>query len=523
MLPAFRNQALRIGRHLKSRWPQPARQVLQRVFRARSAILGVGVASAFAASASAFLVANAEAPEVSSPKENGENKTQRQHKAPQKIPLDEGKDTMVEHYDFVVVGGGVTGASAVAELAKKGEGQTICFISEEAVHPYDRAYLTKGVWIDDSFTTDTFGFPLNYSDGNIYLYLNTKVNDIHSSKRLLQLSDGNVISYGKCLLATGSSPKPLAVPHPVSDKIHTYHTIQDFENLRKAVDDPNVKNIVVIGDSPHSAELVCGLAYRSHIKKKNLNITYLIPQYGIMSQYLPEYLSEELTGVVASVGVKIITNAQVVSIDDNLSVHLSSGEPIKSDHVVVSLGTTPNTSIGDGDKLEIDPYNGGFATNSQLKIKAGLWAAGDIASYYDPILGRKRLTCVENSEASGIQAARNMIGPSKNYFTWPVFDANIMAQHVRALGIVDPSLETISVWEKGADGKPQEFKRGIIYYMQDQKVRGVVLYNFRETHVVQAAYDVLQRTERNYESPSDLVRAIPWEKIERFDEKANSK
>lgn len=32
---------------------------------------------------------------------------------------------MVEHYDFVVVGGGVTGASAVAELAKKGEGQTV--------------------------------------------------------------------------------------------------------------------------------------------------------------------------------------------------------------------------------------------------------------------------------------------------------------------------------------------------------------------------------------------------------------
>lgn len=48
--------------------------------------------------------------------------------------------------------------------------------------------------------------------------------------------------------------------------------------------------------------------------------------------------------------------------------------------VVVSLGTTPNTSIGDGDKLEIDPYNGGFATNSQLKIKAGLWAVRILSS-----------------------------------------------------------------------------------------------------------------------------------------------
>ena len=52
------------------------------------------------------------------------------------------------HYDYLIIGGGMTAASAVTALAVRDPQGKIGLISAESDPPYDRPPLTKGLWKD---------------------------------------------------------------------------------------------------------------------------------------------------------------------------------------------------------------------------------------------------------------------------------------------------------------------------------------------------------------------------------------
>jgi len=88
----------------------------------------------------------------------------------------------------------------------------------------------------------------------------------------------------------------------------------------------------------------------------------------------------------------------------------------------------------------------------------------------------------DHAVVSGTVAGRNMAGGKGLYTYIPMFWSDLGPLGYEAVGVTDSKLETVSIWEQPSGLAPgeapsnPEFKRGIIYYMDKNKVVGVVLW-----------------------------------------------
>jgi NADPH-dependent 2,4-dienoyl-CoA reductase/sulfur reductase-like enzyme len=114
----------------------------------------------------------------------------------------------------------------------------------------------------------------------------------------------------------------------------------------------------------------------------------------------------------------------------------------------------------------------GIVVDEFLRTSASdVYAAGDCASFYNPALGKRiRVEHEDNANSMGKVAGRNMAGQAEPYHHLPSFYSDMFALGYEAVGELDSRLETFADWKR-----PNE--EGIIYYLKDRRVRGVLLWN----------------------------------------------
>lgn len=97
-------------------------------------------------------------------------------------------------------------------------------------------------------------------------------------RKLLLLDDGRQVTFEKCLLATGGTPKNLPVLEDKSleDNVVLFRTTRDFERLTKAVK-PGAR-LLVVGGGFLGSELAVALAQRK--KDVDCNVTQVFPEKG---------------------------------------------------------------------------------------------------------------------------------------------------------------------------------------------------------------------------------------------------
>ncbi|XP_016907599.1 apoptosis-inducing factor 1, mitochondrial isoform X1 [Apis cerana] len=373
---------------------------------------------------------------------------------------------------------------------------------------------------------------LSQSDkGGVAVAKGWKVTKIDVPNKTVMLDDGHEIKYDKCLIATGVSPKNLPVfeslQDDLKDKIITFRRKEDFLDLEEAVYDPKYKNIVIIGGGFLGSELACSLA---QILPENKNVYQVFKEAFIMDQVLPQYLSEWATKKAILEGVKCIANSEVEDYsykNGKLSLILSDNHIIDADQVVVAVGVEPNIDLAKASHLETDPEIGGFLVNAELEARSNLWVAGDAACFYDIRLGRRRVAHHDHAVVSGRLAGENMTGARKPYLHQSMFWSDLGPEvGYEAIGIVDSSLPTVGVFvktdsdtTKGSvkdtyesicsnkkksnstetqnpiesnleendkptslddNSKPKkydDFAKGVIFYLRDDIVVGIVLWN----------------------------------------------
>lgn len=135
-----------------------------------------------------------------------------------------------------------------------------------------------------------------------------------------------------------------------------------------------------------------------------------------MGKVLPEFLSKWTTERVREEGVNVIPNTEVQSaelLNNQVKLTLLNGKTIICDHVVVAVGSEPNTSLAIESGLEVDTINGGYLVNAELAARNHLYVAGDAACFYDPRLGRRRVEHHDHAVVSGRLAGENMVGLSE--------------------------------------------------------------------------------------------------------------
>ena len=140
----------------------------------------------------------------------------------------------------------------------------------------------------------------------------------------------------------------------------------------------------------------------------------------------------------------------------------------------------------------------GFPVRATLRHRDhdDVYAAGDIASYPDPILGRTRVEHVDNATTMGAAAGRIMAGSDEAYDHTPMFYSDVLGLGYQAVGTLDATLETFV--ERVGEG-------AVAYYLDDEAVRGVLLWDLDEG--VEEAKQLLARHSRPRD-PADLAGSI---------------
>ncbi len=356
----------------------------------------------------------------------------------------------------------------------------------------------------------------------------------------LRLFDGTTVRFDKCLLATGGEPfARFAGTFQLGAHVSTYRTIADYRRLRtfaREAQPEKPRHVVIVGGGFLGSELAWALA-----RQPNIKLTQIVPEDGIMANVFPHYLSQQQTQELRAAGVDIRTGRSVARIDApapppadanhtagtavaaastpssaRTVVQLDDDQRLEADHVVLAAGLVPHTKVARLAGLEIDTANRGIVVNAELQARSDVFAAGDVASYYDYFLGRRRVEHHDHAIESGATAGRNMTGAKQPYMHMPMFWGDLGPRGYEAVGVCDAKLPSVGVWLR-ADGSPtsdpQHFDKGLIYYMSpdnSQQVVGVLLWGvFGKVDQARA----LIRSTRRFEDLERLKWAVPLDDV----------
>jgi len=138
------------------------------------------------------------------------------------------------------------------------------------------------------------------------------------------------------------------------------------------------------------------------------------------------------------------------------------------------LGILPNTDLAQAAGIAVAGPEGGrgIIVDEYLQTNiADIYAAGDVASFYNLALQRQmRVEHEDNALTMGRIAGLNMAGQATPYQHQPYFYSDLFDLGYEAVGELDSRMEIVEDWV-------EPFRKGVIYYLKDQKVRGVLLWN----------------------------------------------
>jgi NADPH-dependent 2,4-dienoyl-CoA reductase/sulfur reductase-like enzyme/nitrite reductase/ring-hydroxylating ferredoxin subunit len=313
---------------------------------------------------------------------------------------------------FVIVGGGAAGFAAAEMLRRRGFAGSITMISNDDAAPVDRPNLSKD-YLAGSAPEDWV--PLRgddwYAENKITLKLKTEVTALDPKARTLTLSDKSTLAFDKLLLSTGA--EPVRLPIPGADLPHV-HVLRSFDDSRAIVAKAkDAKRAVVIGAS------FIGLEAAASLRARDIEVHVVAPE----KRPLERVFGPELGGFVKALheehGVNFHLEDSVTAIDKD-KVTLKSGGTLPADLVVVGVGVRPRLTVAEKAGLIIDR---GVSVDEHLQTSApGIYAAGDIARWPDPLTGERiRVEHWVVAERQGQIAALNMLGQPTVYSAVPFF------------------------------------------------------------------------------------------------------
>ena len=350
----------------------------------------------------------------------------------------------------------MTAAAAIKGIRQTDRSGSIGLVGMETHSPYARPPLSKGLWKGDQPESVW----IDIKDSSAELHLGRTVKALDPTNRRVTDGQGVVYSYGKLLLATGGTPRRLAFG---GDAVIYYRTLDDYHRLRALTE--KGKRFAVIGGGFIGSEIAAALAMN------HKQVSLIFPGPAIGNHIYPSALAQFLNGYYREKGVEVLAGDEVTAIDTRggqSAVTTKNGRELLVDGVVAGLGITPNIELAKA---------AGLATNQGVIVDESLhtsdpqiFAAGDVAEFFNPALGKRiRVEHEDNANTMGGVAGRSMAGESVRYDHLPFFYSDLFDLGYEAVGELDSRLETAVEWK-------EPFREGVIYYLCDGCVRGALLW-----------------------------------------------
>ena len=360
-------------------------------------------------------------------------------------------------YPYLIVGGGMTADAAARGIREVDANGAIGVLSAEADPPYARPPLSKALWK---------GEPLESvwkwtAQAGAEIHLGVRAVSIDLAGKTVADESGATYGFDKLLLATGGTPRRLASG---AEHVLHYRTLADYRILREMAK-PGMA-FAVIGGGFIGSEIAAALTIAG------CKVTLLFPDEGIGGRIFPADLAAFLVGYYREKGVDVRPREKVTGATASrgkIEVATTSGARVVVDGAVAGLGIVPNTELASAAGLTVED---GIVVDERLRTShPAVWAAGDVARFHAPALGKRmRVEHEDNALTMGKAAGRSMAGDETPYTHLPFFYSDLFDLGYEAVGETDARLETSADWK-------EPFREGIVTYRSGGKVRGELLWN----------------------------------------------
>jgi 3-phenylpropionate/trans-cinnamate dioxygenase ferredoxin reductase component len=333
---------------------------------------------------------------------------------------------------FVVVGGGLAAAKAVEELRSAGYDGDVVVFGEEHHLPYERPPLSKGYLLGDDELESAFVHDPDWYDQNdVDLRLGQRVTGLDTAAKVVRTEAGDQ-AYDKLLLATGSSPRHLAMADDSGAPVAYLRTIEDSQHLKETF--ASGTSVAIIGAG------WIGLEAASAARKAGADVTVLesldLPLLRVLGPEVAQVFADLHTehGVDLRLGVQV---SAIEKADGRAVVRLADGSSVTADLVVVGIGVAPNVELAEAAGLETD--NGILVDEHLGASEPDVYAAGDVANALHPVLGRRlRVEHWDTAIEQGKTAAHAMLGHAPTYDRLPYFFTDQYDLGMEYVGSVGP-------------------------------------------------------------------------------------
>ncbi len=317
---------------------------------------------------------------------------------------------------MIIIGGGVAAGTAAATLRREGFDGDVTIVAEESHPPYQRPPLSKDYLAGTKGRDAVILHPAQwYADRGIRLITGVAATGLAPGARTVALADGTRLRYDAVLLATGASPRVLPLPGHDLPGVHQLRRLDDSDVLASELAGGG-KRLVLIGSG------WIGMEVAATARQLGNEVTVLERDPVPLAAALGPRLGEVFRTLHTDHGVDLRTsvNVQRITGTGRADAVVVDGESVPADLVLVGVGAVPNTSLADDAGLDIS--NGILVDEAMRTSAPHVYAAGDVANAFHPVIGRRlRSEHWANALGGGKVAARSMMGLEASFDEIPYF------------------------------------------------------------------------------------------------------
>jgi 3-phenylpropionate/trans-cinnamate dioxygenase ferredoxin reductase subunit len=248
-----------------------------------------------------------------------------------------------------IVGGGLASAKVIEGYREAGGDEQILLVSQDDHPPYHRPPLSKRLLRGEAEPPDALVHPEEwYREQGVELRLGTHVSSIDE------------LGADRVVLATGATPRHLG------DAL-VLRSLDDALELRRRGREARTATVVGGG--------FIGLEVSASLTQLGVSVTMVVREDMLFAQLQAPPLSQALLELFREHGVDVRLGA-------------TAEAPGAADLLVAGIGVEPNVELAREAGLEV---RSGVVVDDRFESsRPGVYAAGDVAEFYDPLYARHR-------------------------------------------------------------------------------------------------------------------------------------
>ncbi len=289
---------------------------------------------------------------------------------------------------ILIAGAGAASFRFIQDYREQNEKDEIHVFSKEPHLFYNRVLLPEYVTEELSWEQLLKIKKLELDKLNVHLHPETLITKVDSEDKVITDSNGEMHSFDKLILATGSRaflPRGVQIDLPGR---FTMRNKIDADKFKAYLDDtglpPEEQHVAIVGGG------LLGLELAAALKHKNVKITIVQRASRLMERQLDKISSKLLALDVQERGIQIYFDNEVSTVFDDedtgeLSISLKSGKMFNANAIVYAIGTIPNIEIAKENGIKCGR---GIKVNQYLQSSnPDIFAIGEIAEFNNQLFG----------------------------------------------------------------------------------------------------------------------------------------